>query len=74
MSKDNEISLEEMFEQIESIIEELEDPSIAIEDAFAKYENGMMLLKGCNDKIDMIEKKVLAISDGGELNEFRADS
>jgi len=74
MSKDNEISLEEMFGQIETIIEDLEAPSIAIEDAFEKYESGIKLLKSCNDKIDMIEKKVLAISDNGEVDEFRADS
>lgn len=70
MSKEKEISLEEMFEQIEGIIEELENPEIAIEDAFDKYENGMKLLKGCNDKIDAIEKKVMAITDDGELHEF----
>lgn len=68
--KDKDVSLEEMFEQIKSIIEEISDPDIAIEDAFSKYESGMKLLKGANDKIDTIEKKVLALGENGELNEF----
>lgn len=66
----NEESLEMMFEQIEKIVETLEKPDIAIQDAFANYEKGMELLKNCNEKIDTIEKKVLEISDNGELNEF----
>ena len=65
-----EKSLEEMFESIEGVIGKLEDPDVPIEDAFAQYENGMKILKECNDKLDRIEKKVLVLSDNGELNEF----
>lgn len=64
-------TLEDMFEQIDNIVEALEDPDIAIEDAFKQYEKGMELLKGCNEKIDTIEKKVLAIGADGELHEFQ---
>lgn len=63
-------TLEELFEQLDNIVTALGDPEIAIEDAFAKYEEGMKILKTCNDKIDTIEKKVLAIGADGELNEF----
>jgi len=63
-------TLEELFEQLDNIVEALENPDIAIEDAFSKYEEGMKLLKNCNDKIDTIEKKVLAIGTDGELHEF----
>ena len=65
-----EESLEDTFKLIEDVIDKLEDPDIAIEDAFKEYESGMKLLKGCNDKLDRIEKKVLAVSENGELNEF----
>lgn len=68
------MSLEEMFGQIEGLIKELGDPEIAIEEAFEKYQNGMNLLKGCSDKIDAIEKKVLKITEDGELDEFRSDN
>ena len=65
-----EKSLEDMFEAIEDVIVKLEDPDVPIEDAFAEYENGMKILKECNDKLDRIEKKVLVLSENGELNEF----
>lgn len=64
-------TLEELFEQIDEIIESLEEPEIAIEEAFGKYETGMRLLKSCNDKIDIIEKKVLELGEDGELHEFQ---
>jgi len=70
MSSEKDISLEEMFSEIEKVIEELGDPDIAIESAFEKYENGMKLLKDCNDKIDMVEKKVMALNKDGDLDEF----
>ncbi len=65
-----ERSLEEMFGEIEDVIEKLEDPDVPIDDAFIRYENGMKILKECNDKLDRIEKKVLVLSENGELNEF----
>lgn len=64
------ITLEEMFDQINGIIEELEDKDIPIEDAFSKYESGMKLLESCNDRIDVIEKKVLALNADGTLDDF----
>ena len=64
-------TLEELFEQIDTIVQELENPEIPIEEAFTKYEAGMKLLKGCNDKIDMIEKKVQEIGADGELRNFQ---
>ncbi|MCM1047980.1 MAG: exodeoxyribonuclease VII small subunit [Clostridiales bacterium] len=72
--KDNDealdLSLEEAFEQIENTIESLEDENITLEDSFREYQKGMKLLKYCNEKIDMVEKKVLKINEDGELDEL----
>lgn len=65
-----EESLEDTFRLIEDVITKMEDPDIAIEDAFTEYESGMKLLKKCNDKLDLIEKKVMAVGNDGELHEF----
>lgn len=70
MDNRDETTLENMFEQIEELIEELEDKEIPIEDAFAKYESGMKLLEKCNDRIDIIEKKVMKLGSDGSLEEF----
>ncbi len=65
-----EYSLEEAFEQIEDTIARLEDEDITLEDSFRAYQEGMKLLKYCNEKIDRVEKQVLKINEDGELDEF----
>lgn len=65
----NNNSLEELFEQIEGLVKDLENPDIAIEEAFSKYKQGMDLLKTCNEKIDGIEKQVNEIAESGEQSD-----
>lgn len=65
-----EMNLEETFEKLQETVESLETDSISLEDSFAKYAEGMQLLKACHDKIDMVEKKVLSLNEAGGLDEF----
>lgn len=64
------LSLEEAFEQIEETIGRLEEDDITLEESFRAYQEGMKLLKYCNEKIDKVEKQVLKINEDGELDEF----
>lgn len=59
--------LEENFKMLEETIAHLESEDISLEDAFAAYSQGMELLKACNEQIDRVEKKVLTLSENGEL-------
>ena len=63
-------SLEEQFEQLNVLIARLEDSSVSLEESFRAYEEGMRLLKSCNDKIDRVEKRVLMLNSEGGLDEF----
>ncbi|MBQ7934303.1 MAG: exodeoxyribonuclease VII small subunit [Lachnospiraceae bacterium] len=63
-------SLEENFKQLEEIMEQLESEDISLEDAFKAYSQGMHVLKECNEQIDRVEKKVLKLSQEGQLEEF----
>lgn len=65
-----EQTLEELFQELDSLVEELESREISLEDSFSRYQKGMELLKLCNDKIDMVEKKMLVLNDNGETDEF----
>ena len=65
-----EPTLEENFSELEQVIRNLENREISLEDSFAKYEEGMHLLKACHDKIDLVEKKVLSLNEAGDLDEF----
>ncbi len=70
MSEENtkkEESLEEGFAQIETMIAQLEQTDISLEDAFHIYEKGMKKLKECNDKIERVEKQMLMLNEQGEL-------
>lgn len=60
------ISLEESFQKLETIITEMEDGDMTLEDSFEKYEEGMKLIKNCSDSIDRVEKKLIVLENGGE--------
>lgn len=63
-------SLEEVFEQLDKIIDNLEETTVSLEDSFQLYHKGMELLKICNDKIDTVEKKMLILDEDGEQHEL----
>lgn len=65
-----ELTLEEAFEMLEMTVSKLEKEEITLEESFQEYQQGMEILKYCNDKIDQVEKKVLSINEDGETNEF----
>lgn len=62
----NEKTLEEAFAKLDSIVEELEQEQISLEDSFQKYKQGIDLLQYCNEKIDTVEKKILVLEEGGQ--------
>jgi exodeoxyribonuclease VII small subunit len=67
---DKEMKLEESFEKLNHILEGLEKSEVALEDSFTLYQEGMKLLKSCNDSIDKVEKELIVLSENGETNEL----
>ena len=59
-------TLEEVFQELDVVVKQLENASISLEDSFRLYHQGMDLLKVCNDKIDLVEKKMLILDENGE--------
>lgn len=68
--KQQTLSLEEAFAQLEEVIAHLETEEITLEESFTEYNRGMALLAKCNETIDEVEKKVLKINEDGGLDEF----
>lgn len=68
--KESKFSLEENFERLDFLIEQLEAEDVSLEDAFTAYSAGMTILKECNEQIDRVEKKVLKLSEQGSLEEL----
>jgi len=65
-----EKSLEEVFEQLDGVVEQLEEEGVSLEDSFKLYNQGMELLKACNDKIDAVEKQMKILDENGEEHDF----
>ena len=61
-----DMKLEESFEKLDHILEELEKPDIPLEASFTLYQEGIKLLKSCNDSIDKVEKKLMILDENGE--------
>lgn len=68
--KEKEWSLEEAFARLDEIAGILENRETTLEASFAGYQEGMQLLKLCNEKLDMVEKKMKVLNDRGEAYEF----
>lgn len=62
--------LEEAFEKIEGLLEKLGSRDVSLEESFTLYQEGMKLLKQCNEKIDRVEKQMLQIDEEGQIHGF----
>ena len=62
--------LEEAFDRIEALLEKLQDKDVTLEESFGLYQEGMGLLKLCNENIDQVAKQMLQIDEEGQTHEF----
>ncbi len=65
-----QLTLEESFEKLDETLAALEGRNITLEKSFELYQQGMELVKNCNDQIDRVEKKMQVINEEGELSDF----
>ena len=64
------MTIEEMLDQLEGLLEQMEKRDSSLEETFACYEKGMKLAKACSGKIDKVEKKIQILSEEGQDGEF----
>lgn len=69
-NKNQETSLEEVFKELDHIIAQMESGELPLDQAFSLYETGVMKVKQCSEKLDLIEKKMLELNKSGEVTEF----
>lgn len=65
-----EKTLEGSFEEINDIIQKLEIEDVSLEDSFHLYQEGMKLIKFCNDSIDKVEKQLIVLGEKNEPDEL----
>ncbi|HEY3304651.1 MAG TPA: exodeoxyribonuclease VII small subunit [Candidatus Binatia bacterium] len=49
---------EEAIEELEKVVERLESGELSLEDSLAAFEEGVGLVKFCNQKLTEVEKKI----------------
>lgn len=62
--------LEERFEAIEQILDQMEDADVTLEDSFALYKKGLEELGAANAMLDEMESAMLVMAEDGTLEEF----
>ncbi len=71
-SEQKELSIEERFEKLDGIVEQMESGECSLEDTFSLYRSGMEELKEVDATIKRVEEAVLLLSEDGEIREFEA--
>ena len=51
-------TFESMLTDLETVVRELEDGAISLDDALARYEKGVGLLRQCFEKLKTAEQKI----------------
>lgn len=64
-SEEKEFVLEEAFKQLDDVMEHLEKDDITLEESFQLYQDGMKLIRACNQSIDKIEKQLIVLEEEG---------
>lgn len=61
---ENKKSVEESFNEIENIIAEMQKEDVTLDRSFELYNQGLTLIKECNEKLDYMEKQIKIIEEG----------
>ncbi len=70
MSK-NEQKFEEKMKELESIVSDLENGEIDLDESIEKYTKAMKLVKECDEKLKSIEEQVSKmVSEDDEVKDF----
>lgn len=65
---------EDKITELETIINELENGNIPLEDSIEKYTKAMKLVKECDEELKSVEEKVNKIVlENGTLEEFKLE-
>ena len=55
--------VEDAFDELENIIEQLESEDISLRDSIGLYSNGAKIIARCKDELSGIEKEIIIIGE-----------
>ena len=60
---EKELSMQEAFDKLNELLAKMDSDDLSLEDNFKLYEEGLALVKVCNEKLDTIEKKIITLEE-----------
>ena len=57
-------SIEEEFQELDQILQEMESPELSLSDSMNLYKKGVRLLDKCNQTLDKTEKEIIVLQEG----------
>jgi exodeoxyribonuclease VII small subunit len=66
VSENLELTFEQALERLETIVGQLEDGSLGLDDMMARFEEGQGLIRFCGGKLNDVEKKVEVLMKKGD--------
>ncbi len=66
-------SFDQRLERLEKIVAELEQGRIGLEQALDRYQEGVVLLRGCRATLDGFRKRVEELAESGALQPLAND-
>ena len=61
---EEKLKINEIFDKLDTIVKEMEDPRLPLEESFEHYTEGLKLLKQCSESIESIEKQIEVLDTG----------
>jgi len=66
---DKQAGFEKALERLETIVQEMESGTLSLEKMMKDFEEGMVLVKSCTEKLNEVEHKIeILVKKNGELN------
>ena len=57
-------SIEEAFQALDQILQDMESPELSLSDSMNLYKKGVRLLDKCNQTLDKTEKEIIVLQEG----------
>lgn len=70
--EDQELTFEEALAKLESIVRDIEEGKIGLEESIDRYEDGVKLLRRCRDILSRAELKIQTLQETAD-GEIRAE-
>ena len=65
---ENKKNIEQNFNEVEKIIEAMQKEDVTLDESFKLYNQGLKIIKDCNQQIETIEKQIKIITEEAQQN------